>query len=84
MRQFFVKHKKRIVVWLALLLLAFPMRADCGRIGYACATAPDDNGYYYTHFDIQPFAVTLLEAIVQTDLPFRYASIEEAHYIGAP
>ena len=84
MQAFITKHKKRIVIFCVALLLAMPLHVTCGNLFYACATAPDESGNYYTYYEIQPLGITLLEVIVQTNLPIYYTSGQEAHFLGVP
>ncbi|HEY9152827.1 MAG TPA: hypothetical protein VIN60_08075 [Anaerolineales bacterium] len=70
-----------IVLIAALLILAIPLRIECGVIGYACATGPDPSGVYYTYYEVKPLGIAVLETMIQTDLHLFYWSADEAHSI---
>ena len=74
--------KKRIILLIVLLILAIPLRVQCGHLFYGCATAPDASGYYYTYYEVEPLGITLVETVIQTNLRIYYWSGEQAHFFG--
>ncbi len=70
-----------IVLIVALLILAIPVRIECGVTGYACATGPDPSGNYYTYYEVKPLGLAVLESMIGTDLHIFYSSGNEAHSI---
>ena len=67
------KTTRRIIVIVVLVIIALiPHRQPCGAPGYSCATAPDEQGIYTTFDDIQPNIVSVLEYLLDTDIPVYY------------
>ena len=61
------------------LLLAFPLHIGCGHLLYACVTAPDDTGTFYTYYEIEPLGITVVETLIGTNLGIAYWSGREGH-----
>ena len=76
------------IIWVVLivvfLILAIPVRVECGVIGYACATGPDPSGTYYTYYEIKPLGITAIETIIHQDLGLYYSSGNQAHSVQQP
>ncbi|MCL4529446.1 MAG: hypothetical protein M1282_08540 [Chloroflexi bacterium] len=79
------RYKIILIVLIAMLLiLAIPVRVECGVIGYACATGPDPSGTYYTYYEIKPLGITAIETIIHQDLGLYYSSGNQAHSVQQP
>lgn len=63
-----------IAAALMIWLLAMPVKIRCGHPGYACATAPDAEGYVHFSYAVMPLGVALVEDLARVDIPFRYSS----------
>lgn len=44
----------------------------CGVPGYTCTTAPDDSGYIYRNYDVEPLGIMLLETMIGANIPLTY------------
>ncbi len=67
------KTTRRIIVIVVLVIIALrPHTQPCGAPGYTCATAPDEHSIYTTFDDIQPSIVSVLEYLLDTDIPVYY------------
>lgn len=77
-----MKKKTRLVLLiLCLCAFLFPALIQCGSPGAVCATAPDEQGYYYTFYEIEPLGIALIEGILRLPLPIYYYRGEVAHSI---
>jgi len=76
-------NRRYKIIWIiliaVLLILAIPVRVECGVTGYACATAPDSSGTYYTYYEIKPLGITAIETVIHQDLGLYYSSGNQAH-----
>ena len=77
-----MSKRKKILLWAAALILLLPVHMQCGQILYGCATAPDNSGYYYTSYEVEPLGVTLVETLIGSNLRIYYWRGKDAHFIG--
>ena len=66
-----------ISVLLVLGALAMPIKQRCGAPGRACATAVDATGNVHYYYEVEPFAVFIVESVFGSDIPWYYTSGEE-------
>jgi hypothetical protein len=75
-----VNKRRALVVGIAVTaalvigLLAMPVKIRCGHPGYACATAPDEQGYVHFYYVVAPFGVALVEELAGVNISFHYRS----------
>ena len=74
--------KEKIIIGAIILILLLPTYVPCGHVFYSCATAPDDTGYYYTFYEVEPLAITIIETVVVDNFRFYYWRGKDAHFIG--
>jgi hypothetical protein len=73
-----------IVAVLAVVgLLALPVKDRCGSVNYACATAPDAEGYVHYYYEVKPLVGILIESVTDSKFPFHHSSGEEKEKVGA-
>jgi hypothetical protein len=61
-----------VVAAVLIVILWWPVHVSCGKNGYSCVTAPDENGVAHSTYDVQPLFSVWIEDIVGTDLPLKY------------
>ncbi|OBK13711.1 hypothetical protein [Mycobacterium asiaticum] len=64
-------------VLLVIAALALPVKQRCGAPGRTCATAVDANGGVHYYYEVEPFAIYLIENMTGSDIPLFYSSGEE-------
>jgi hypothetical protein len=81
-----MRQKQILLIIVVLLVIGisiflYPVEVTCRIPGSLCATAPDNSGYYYTSYDIEPFGVMIIERIIREDIPIKYSSGETPHKV---
>ena len=67
-------RRRKLILALALIVILFPLKTQCGQVNYTCMPAPDPNGVAQLYYEVEPLGLSLIETLVGSNWRLYYWS----------
>lgn len=75
------KNITMVIYIIIAVVVLFPIKVSCGRVGASCTTAPDTAGYVHRIYKIKPLVGVLLESVSKINFPVSYYTSYESQKV---